>query len=85
MKLAWFKFDLIPDIENFWRFASIRFGLVAGACCAGMAAYAAARGFDPRFVVHFPQWLLDLLAYGSVAFGIAAFVARGIDQPALRK
>gem|GEM_PF-4545921 len=49
-----------------------------------MAAYAAAKQLDPQFVVNFPQWALDAMSYGSVAFGIAAFVARGIDQPNLR-
>lgn len=79
-----FGLNLIADVENFWKFWSVRLGVVAGACCAGMAAYAAAKALDPAFVLHFPQWLLDVLAYGSVVFGTAAFIARGIDQPKLR-
>lgn len=75
----------VDDIENFWKFWSVRFGLLAGACCAGMAAYATARNFDPVFVAHFPVWITDALAYGSVVFGVAAFISRGIDQPSLAK
>lgn len=79
-----FGFNWTGDIENFWKFWSVRLGLIAGACCAGMAAYAAAKTLDPLFVAHFPQWTLDVLSYGSVVFGVAAFIARGIDQPNLR-
>lgn len=75
----------VSDIENFWKFWSVRLGVLAGACCAGMAAYATARNFDPVFVAHFPGWIINTLSYGSVVFGVAAFIARGIDQPSLNK
>lgn len=84
MKVGRFEINWAQDVENFWKFWSVRLGIIAGACCAGMAAYAAAKSFDPRFVEHFPQWILDMLAYGSVVFGTAAFIARGVDQPNLR-
>lgn len=85
MKIGKLEFHPVVDIEDFWKFWSVRIGLLAGACCVGMAAYATARNFDPVFVAHFPTWIIDALSYGSVIFGVAAFIARGIDQPNLNK
>lgn len=76
--------NLSRDIEHFWRFWSVRFGLIAAACASTLAAYAAAKAFGAEVVQHVPQWSLDVLIYGSMAFTFASVVSRGLDQPKLR-
>jgi hypothetical protein len=75
---------LVDDIEHFWKFWSVRLGVLAAACGAGLAAWGAANAIDPRLVRHFPQWTLDALSFGSVIFSTAAVLARAVAQPRLQ-
>lgn len=75
---------LTDDIEHFWKFWSVRFGLIAAACASALGAYAAAKAMGVEIVQHVPQWTLDALIYGSMLGTFASVISRGIDQPKLR-
>jgi hypothetical protein len=75
---------LIADIEHFWRFWSVRWHLVAGACTGTLAVYASAKAFGAEVVKHVPQWTLDVLIYGALVCTFAGVLSRGLDQPKLR-
>lgn len=73
----------IDDIHNLWRFWSVRFGLLAGACATTLGAYAAGKAAAPEVVAHVPQWALDMLIYGSMLSSFASVISRGIVQTKL--
>jgi hypothetical protein len=74
---------LVPDIRNWHRWWSVRFGALSGACTAAATAYAAMRTIAPRLVEGVPQVILTSLTVGAMGFGAAGFMARFIDQPNL--
>lgn len=80
---------LIDDIDGsllkLWRFWSVRFGILAGACSAAVASYEGFKALDPMLVRHVPEWIVGMLAAGAVGFTFASVVSRGIDQPKLRQ
>lgn len=75
--------EFIHDLHNFWRFWSVRFGLVAAACSTSLGAYATARAIDPTVVAGIPQWALTALTVGSMAGIFASILARGVKQSKL--
>lgn len=75
---------LADDVEHFWRFWSVRLGLLSGACSAAAGAYAACNALAPKLVEGVPQWTLTALVLGAMVFAFAGVIARGIDQPKLR-
>jgi hypothetical protein len=79
--MKWFRW--VDDIENFWKFWCVRFGLLATAFGAALAAYAAGKAIGLEVVQHVPQWLLDVLMYGSLVCSFASVISRGLVQDKL--
>lgn len=65
--------NLIDDIQHFWRFWSVRLGLL-GTACGTAAATLGDIG---------PAWLHTSLIIGSAAFGALAVLVRPIKQAKL--
>lgn len=75
---------LIDDFEHFWKFWSVRFGVLATACTTSLGAYSAGKALDPSFTAALPDWVPSALIAGAAIFSGAAVIARGVDQPKLR-
>lgn len=72
--------NLIDDFDKFWRFWSVRFGVLAAACGAGATSYAGAKALDPALVAGIPQWLLTACVTGSMLFSVGSVLARALKQ-----
>lgn len=79
------RFDLVDDIEHFWAFWSVRFGLIAAACASALGAYVGAKACGIEAVVFVPPWLLAVLTYGSMAGSFGAVLSRRYTQPGLKR
>lgn len=68
---------LIPDINNFWRFWSVRLAILSGAFSAVTAAYIA---LPPDWLPGIPQAAKTVLAFGALCTAFGAALARGVVQ-----
>lgn len=68
---------LIPDINNFWRFWSVRLAILSGAFSAVTAAYIA---LPPDWLPTIPQAAKTVLAFGALGTAFGAALARGVVQ-----
>ena len=75
---------LIDDFDNFWKFWSVRFGMLSAACSASAAAYAACSAMAPKLVDGVPQWILTALVVAAMVFAFAGVLSRGVKQSALK-
>lgn len=80
--------NLIPEIEGnmlkLWRFWSVKFGVISGACSATVGVYEGFKAVDSSIVRHVPEQVIGILVAGAVLFTFASVISRGIDQPKLR-
>lgn len=77
-------FNLIPDIHNYWKFWSVRWGLLAAASASATAAYAAADTLDHALIVGIPHWVPSAFVMGTMIFSYASVISRGLKQDKLQ-
>lgn len=73
---------LVDDINDFWKWWSVRFGVIAAAFAATVAAYAL---LPPDMLPAIPAWAKQVLAAGTLGFTFLSVLSRGVDQPSLKK
>lgn len=71
---------LVPDIRDWHRWWSVRFGMMSGACFAAAKAYTALNTMAPQLVAGVPQWILTGLTTAAMGLAAGGFIARFIDQ-----
>jgi len=76
--------ELDGKLSNLWKFWSVRFNVVAGACSATVAVYEGFKAVDPELVKHIPVWPIVALALGAIWCTFTSIIVRGIPQPSLR-
>jgi len=78
-----FGFHLIDDIHNYWKFWSVRWGVLAAGCTNATVAYAAADKLDPALVAGIPHWVTAVFVVGAMVFSYASVISRGLKQDKL--
>lgn len=68
------------DIKYFWKFWSVRFGLLAATFAAMATAYGASLAISPALVAGIPGWVGVGLTLGAMLCSGASVFARGIAQ-----
>lgn len=76
--------ELDGKLTNLWKFWSVRFNLLAGACSATVAVYEGFKAVDPDLVKHIPVWPIVALALGAIWCTFTSIIVRGVTQPNLR-
>jgi hypothetical protein len=80
---------LIDDIDGslvkLWKFWSVRWGIVSGACSGTVAAYEGFKAMDPALVRWVPEQAIGVLVLAAVLCTFASILSRGIPQPKLRE
>jgi len=80
--------NLIDELDgrlvNLWKFSSVWFSTVSGACSAAVAAYEGFKTVDPASVRWVPEQIIGMLVSAAVLFTFASIIARGVPQPKLR-
>lgn len=73
---------LVDDIQHFWKWWSVRFGLIASAFAGTVAAYAL---LPADMLPEIPAWAKQVLAAGTLGFTFLSVLSRGVDQPKLKQ
>ncbi len=80
---------LIDDIDGnllkLWKFWSVRWGVVSGACSGTVAAYEGFKAMDASLVRWVPEQVIGVLVLAAVLCTFASILSRGIPQPKLRE
>lgn len=80
---------LIDDIDGsllkLWKFWSVRWGVISGACSGTVAAYEGFKAMDAALVRWVPEQIIGVLVLAAVLSTFASIISRGVDQPKLRE
>jgi hypothetical protein len=71
----------VDDIQHFWKWWSVRFGVLAAAFAGTAAAYAL---LPSDMLPSIPAWAKQIIAAGTLGFTFLSLLSRGVDQPKLR-
>lgn len=74
-------FEPVADIDQFWRWWSVRLQLLAAAIGTAGVAF---NQLPPAWTAAFPQWLGTALTAAAVSATILGVLLRGADQASLR-
>lgn len=77
--------ELDGRLLNLWKFSSVWFSTVSGACSGAVAAYEGFKAVDPASVRWVPEQVIGSLVLIAVVFTFASIIARGVPQPKLRE
>lgn len=72
---------LVDDAHLFWKWWSVRFGVLALAFGGTALAYSQ---LPADILPVLPTWAKQVIGCGSVGFTFLSLLSRGIDQPKLR-
>lgn len=75
--------ELDGKLSNLWKFWSVRFNVVAGACSATVAVYEGFKSVDADLVKLIPAWPIVVLAVGAIWCTFVSIIVRGVPQPNL--
>lgn len=77
------KIQKVSDIHNFWKWWSVRLGILSGALSATASAYGAMLLISPTIVADIPKPILTGLAVSAMVTAFLSVWARGVVQPGL--
>ena len=77
MKFTRWRFELVQDAKNWWKWWSMRFTLVSLFCSGAIAAYVV---LPADFLPEIPVWFKQTLGITAVLSAGAAAVTRPIRQ-----
>lgn len=77
--------ELDGKLVKLWKFWSVRWGVISGACSGAVAAYEGFKAMDASLVRWVPEQAIGVLVLAAVLSTFASIVSRGVDQPKLRE
>ncbi|TPG50681.1 hypothetical protein EAH75_04375 [Rhodanobacter glycinis] len=77
--------ELDGKLLKLWKFWSVRWGVISGACSGAVAAYEGFKAMDAALVRWVPEQAVGVLVLAAVLCTFASILSRGIPQPKLRE
>ena len=77
--------DKVLDIHNFWKWWSVKLGMLSASLSAAATAYGAIYVLAPDLVAGVPRWVGVGITGGAMFSAFASVWTRGVVQPKLQE